>query len=106
MTDTTTPMATADCPQAAQHGNPFRYCPVKGCGWREDMPAPEPAPGALLRLQRDVYETSRSDWYFYRQADGAVQISKNRVTGNLTQQAASIMLTPDEWDQVVAAVSR
>lgn len=23
------------CPEAEYHGSPFRYCPVKGCGWRE-----------------------------------------------------------------------
>lgn len=28
------------CPEAAHHGNPFLYCPVKGCGWTED-PEPE-----------------------------------------------------------------
>lgn len=25
----------AACPGAANHGNPFRYCPVEGCGWME-----------------------------------------------------------------------
>ena len=23
------------CPEAEFHGKPFRYCPVKGCGWVE-----------------------------------------------------------------------
>lgn len=27
------------CPGAAEHGNPFRYCTVEGCGWPEE---PEP----------------------------------------------------------------
>jgi hypothetical protein len=26
---------TTQCPEAQHHGNPFRYCPVKGCGWTE-----------------------------------------------------------------------
>jgi hypothetical protein len=26
-----------DCPGADTHGNPFRYCPVKDCGWHEGM---------------------------------------------------------------------
>ena len=26
------------CPDAQYHGNPFRYCPVKGCGWMEKRP--------------------------------------------------------------------
>jgi hypothetical protein len=31
-------MAQQECPQAAFHGNPFRYCP---CGWvEEERPAP------------------------------------------------------------------
>lgn len=25
------------CPERDAHGTPFRYCPVKGCGWHEDM---------------------------------------------------------------------
>ena len=25
------------CPERGHHGNPFRYCPVKGCGWHEGM---------------------------------------------------------------------
>ena len=28
----------ATCPGEAQHGNPFRYCPVKGCAWMEERP--------------------------------------------------------------------
>lgn len=24
-----------DCPEREYHGKPFRYCPVKGCGWME-----------------------------------------------------------------------
>lgn len=27
------------CPEAQYHGNPFRYCPVRGCGWVEEPPA-------------------------------------------------------------------
>lgn len=30
---------TATCPQAEFHGNPFRYCPYKGCGWIEPAPS-------------------------------------------------------------------
>lgn len=26
------------CPEAEYHGKPFRYCPVKGCGWMEPVP--------------------------------------------------------------------
>lgn len=33
------------CPEAANHGNPFRYCPVKGCGWME---APPPTTNSRL----------------------------------------------------------
>ena len=37
------------CPERAYHGNPFRYCGVKGCGWTEAT-VPEPAGGdAVLR---------------------------------------------------------
>ena len=25
------------CPERENHGNPFRYCPVKGCGWHDGM---------------------------------------------------------------------
>ena len=25
------------CPEREAHGRPFRYCPVKGCGWHEGM---------------------------------------------------------------------
>lgn len=25
------------CPEREAHGNPFRMCPVKGCGWHEGM---------------------------------------------------------------------
>jgi hypothetical protein len=36
------------CPGRANHGDPFRYCPVKGCGWHEGMTAlaAEPDPAA------------------------------------------------------------
>ena len=30
------------CPEAEHHGNPFRYCGVKGCGWMEETPPPLP----------------------------------------------------------------
>lgn len=33
----------AACPGAANHGNPFRYCPVEACGWMEE-PEPNPTP--------------------------------------------------------------
>ncbi len=44
------------CPKRAHHGDPFRYCPVKGCGWMEPSP---PKTGAELiaderRRQIDV----------------------------------------------------
>ena len=26
---------TFECPNAINHGNPFRYCPVKECGWTQ-----------------------------------------------------------------------
>lgn len=29
------------CPEREAHGNPFRMCPVKGCGWHEDYVAPD-----------------------------------------------------------------
>lgn len=47
---------SGDCPEAANHGNPFRYCPVKGCGWTE---AVEPQPSPLLaglRAAREVVD--------------------------------------------------
>lgn len=46
------------CPEAASHGNPFRYCPVKGCGWVEPSD-PQPAvPTYLdgLRAAREVVD--------------------------------------------------
>lgn len=30
------------CPERDAHGNPFRMCPVKGCGWHEGMDRHEP----------------------------------------------------------------
>lgn len=29
------------CPEREHHGNPFRYCPVKGCGWMEGITYPQ-----------------------------------------------------------------
>lgn len=63
-----------------------------------------------VRLERDVRPDARNDWWFVRNlSDGTVQISKNTVEAlhqdaDLTQQAAVIVLTPEEWDQIVAAV--
>lgn len=39
--ETSTPSDAEEfvCPEAEYHGNPFRYCPVKGCGWIEDSDA-------------------------------------------------------------------
>lgn len=31
------------CPERETHGKPFRYCPVKGCGWHEGMAQPTAA---------------------------------------------------------------
>ena len=33
-------MTPETCPERANHGNPFRYCPVKGCGWMEEPTPP------------------------------------------------------------------
>jgi hypothetical protein len=40
--DVTAPDTTPGfvCPEADHHGNPFRYCPVKGCGWMETPTPP------------------------------------------------------------------
>lgn len=35
-------------PPCAEVG-PFRYCPIKGCGWMEDAPTPLPDPIEVVR---------------------------------------------------------
>lgn len=37
------------CPDARYHGNPFRYCPVKGCGWTE----PGAPPATAVNVETD-----------------------------------------------------
>ena len=37
----------ANCPSAANHGNPFRYC---ACGWVEDQPKRHPSVAHMLGL--------------------------------------------------------
>lgn len=32
-----------NCPEREYHGKPFRYCPVKGCGWVEPPKPPKPS---------------------------------------------------------------
>ena len=39
------------CPERGRHGQPFRYCPIKGCGWIEQ---PEPC-RAVLAIKGEVF---------------------------------------------------
>lgn len=49
-----------------EHVGPFRYCPIKGCGWKEPLPS-QTARDVLA----DRIETwaDTEDWHVYDYAD-------------------------------------
>ena len=49
------------CPDAEHHGNPFRYCPVKDCGWMEETP-PKPTLMDIQALARRCHLNS-ANWF-------------------------------------------
>ena len=55
------------CPEAEYHGKPFRYCPVKGCGWMEETPPAPPNPEDTLNRVRaavwTLYAIVPSFWW-------------------------------------------
>lgn len=57
-------MTTDECPEAESHGNPFRYCPVKGCGWMEPQEE-KPKPAREVELERRVAELERENDDFH-----------------------------------------
>lgn len=82
------------CPDAEHHGSPFRYCPVKGCGWVGDGP---PKPGVIdvahLTRQRD----------FSQRTFGPGARTKG-VVDHITKELKEVLDAPDdvsEWVDII-----
>lgn len=102
---------SGDCPAAAHHGNPFRYCPVKGCGWMEARP-PKPAPDfdrdpealawarakverVIEKMRRFEVQSMNTDPEQWRQFGNMLPRSSSAVRD--ARQPRSIRACPNAW---------
>lgn len=52
-------MTPETCPEREYHGKPFRYCPVKGCGWGEE---PKRKPDDSCSANYHTADTCPAGW--------------------------------------------
>lgn len=61
------------CPDAERHGSPFRYCPVKGCGWIEPTEPATPSD----------QEQAEAEWEAIRQTVSCPSCNGVQTTGDI-----------------------
>lgn len=93
------------CPEAEYHGNPFRYCGVKGCGWME-TPSKRPnyvyvASSWRNLMQAGVCAALRSagiDHYDFKNPEGGTGFSWREVKTDGVPSAEGIKAKGSDWE--------
>jgi hypothetical protein len=84
------------CPEAEYHGKPFRYCPVKGCGWMEETHPVSPE--ALLAQVRSAVWTLHYIVPGFWWSSPPNQATADVVSGIIAVEGL-LPPTPDGWRQ-------
>ena len=86
------------CPEAEYHGNPFRYCGVKGCGWMEESSPADPSDAELLAKVRSAVSTLHQIVPPFWWSSPPNQATADVMSGIIALEKA-IDFDPDGWRQ-------